>query len=62
MKTHELARTLMELARILKEASNVELSDLSFTGTTSLIKPKVANIPMALAALTGLLPVSWIPI
>jgi hypothetical protein len=59
LKTHELAKWLIELAKWLKKLPNTELSDMgviqkSLIPAESSAKPKRSDIPAALATLTGL--------
>ncbi|MCK1304628.1 hypothetical protein [Bradyrhizobium sp. 45] len=56
MKTHEISKTLVALAKALQQAPNVNLEQLTFNQPqpSPRKKPNPSDIPMALSALVAL--------
>ncbi len=54
MKTHELAKALEVLARVLREAPDISLEEMNSVGTTRRKKPEPSEIPLALSTLVSL--------
>lgn len=54
MKTHELAKALETLTRILRGAPNVPLDEISSFGSVPRRRPETSEIPLALSTLVSL--------
>lgn len=54
MKTHDLAKALETLARILRGGPNVSLDEMKTLGTKSRRRPEPSEIPLALSTLVSL--------